>query len=747
MVRKLIVPLLLLLTIMLFPGCIYKAQQDLSSKLKLSFMTPIDVDSNGVIDIYEMGFSPTTFQAGETEVTVSRTLYIYPIDGVAEGRKDSVDNMTVLFLKSSIDRLSSKISAADADCKSKVNFDICKDEKTCATACISSTDCSESSGISGLLWDYKQIMDRRDEDIRALTLLVSALRDGDSLADVSSRLTKLKLELDEMANHPLIRELHFCSFSVDTSQWDPYIGVFYPSKNKGLVLTEVLANNINGAGLELNLQETIDSSIDGNVDTYYLFTDLRKVSSRPVVLQYPTLRMYEDGKAVFVYEAVGPLKREDTYYEGWNQLTVDLRIVTINLGWLNKIMDSFDKVLYTRLLNRTGDPKLALGISLALLWFLIVLFYEVSIYATRFFIILRMNKPIKYAYMHAFGYASPSWKWDLIIGILLAIIGYAVDVTLSTNVPLTNLNVDSLINFMSKDILGAVSIIILFASGFFISSVLVDRFKRLLAGSEYDELETMATPEKNEALWKELKHLIESGKEELKKAAEKEMDVGRELSKLLAIPMEDLREQIYNSPNQQEVMEDLKKYRERVEEILSAVRNKVQLAEKNRDEWIKYIDGKLTKSSQVPLDALVSIPIEWRLWAAKEYINTYPEKFVELNGVMLVKRTPTDEEKVDAFINHLKKALPESIGGIAVFKGEHLISSKLPSKKTTIIANLLAILNERRSTVGASKLLLMFDKRILYAEKMGSKDVFILTKKEDFEKLTSNIERLKKMLI
>ncbi len=741
-----ILALFMLSFLFLFAGCIYSGQENLANSLKTSTYMPVDVDGNGQMDLFTVGFSPVTFQAGQTSVTITRFLYIYPIDGTVDARKDTLTNDTIAFLKTLTSNLDDDITKADVDCRSKLNFDLCTSPQNCYNACSDPQTCKQE-GIGPIIWDYKQLMTARDEDMRALTLLASALKAGDSLKDYSDRLTRLVVEISAMENHPLIKEIRFCHFSMGTTPLMVYTGVYYPSEREALVGTSILGEHVGSAGVELNLKERIDDAIDSNVESYAFYNGIQELGAHPATLAYPSIRLSHDGKVYFVYTAKGSLSRTSTPFELWNNIDMGVKIVTVDLSWLNHALKDIEDMLYMPLLVQTSDPKLALGLSLAVLWFLFALAYGITVYVVRFVKILRMNKPVGYATKKAFGFASPSWRWDFVIGLLLFGAGYALDLFLSTNVPLPKLDSKSLTTFASKDIAGSIGIILIFASSFFLSSSILDRLKRLLAGSEYDEMEAQATPEKNELLWKELKRIVEEGQEEIKDYSQQEMDVGQALSKLMNIPLDRLRESIYNEPNQAKVMRELKRYKEMALDIIDSVKSKARLAKTNKEEWLAYIDKKLSKVDQLPLSALISIPIEWRLWAAKEYIKTYPEKFVELDGVMLVKRKLTPEQKAQRFVEYVEKEAEGSVKGAFVLKGGKILTEKLgmPVKKT-LLNNLLSIFADSMTTAGSFKSIVMFKSLLLYTEKLDGQLVLFLIERDDIEKVADIIDKYAKIL-
>jgi hypothetical protein len=587
-------------------------------------------------------------------------------------------------------------------------------------------------------------MRKRDEQLRALLLLAQTLREGDSVKEISSRLTQLNVIIKSMENHPLIKETGLCKFSYDLSNVSKYMGTFSPLQNNVIIVNSIIAQQTTGINTELSITETINGNIDKNVQNYKLPDEITRTGVSPTVLKFNDIRISKDQQFYIIYIA-NANANEIIPYDSWNNIKAEVKVIIFDISTISSSINSLN-ALYAPIYQLTGITKLSLGLSLFILIAVLILIIELSSYILRLISLLRSRKPLTYSLRRAFGFSSLTWKTDIIIGVILLILSYVVDSYVTIPLSLPALSIEQLSEAITKDPLIAIAVAGYAGSFIFLFFAFIDRFKRLLSGKEYDEAVEIPTAERNIKNWQVLKEKIEETKKLLEQAAEMEMDVGQQMSQLLSIPLDSLRNDIYSNPNQKEVKDRIIGHINNVEAIKASVMQKMELAKQKRAEWLTYIDQKLEKTDMLPLDALVTIPNEWRFWAAKEYIKEHPEKFSSIEGVMLVKKKLTEEEKAQKFLLRLLQGKEEKVKCLLIVKEKKILSAIIKEKRESLIKNLGLLINEEMSLFNAQSFFAEGDKLSMGIKTLSDKKLIVLAEKDVIDEILSNAEKLEKML-
>ncbi|RME14492.1 MAG: hypothetical protein D6797_08680, partial [Bdellovibrio sp.] len=341
-------------------GCLYRAEKDLSGNLRTSFIEPLDMDADGAPEAYYLLFSPARVEASNTKFSISRSLYIYPDEITIQARKDIVDAQTLSFLKAKLANLEQDITKADASCKAKVTFSICNDELSCEAACTSKLECSDKK-LGPLLLDYRKLLDKREELMKSTSFILASMKEGDSLAELSKSLSRLEVNIETMKNHPLIREVSFCDFNVDFGELSQYSGIVSPKTSRALVLTSFETQASGDSAIEVKLSETIDPAIDKNINSFELHSGIARISSKPTELSYQPIKLTGDMSTYLEYIALGKLSRATTPYEVWNQLNMDVKIVTVKLDFLDNFLSSLNSTVFLPIAKATTYTKLSFG--------------------------------------------------------------------------------------------------------------------------------------------------------------------------------------------------------------------------------------------------------------------------------------------------------------------------------------------------------------------------------------------------
>ncbi|MEM4296202.1 MAG: hypothetical protein QXP22_01280 [Candidatus Anstonellales archaeon] len=735
---------LFLLAFLLFlNGCIFRVEKNLQENMPLSSISSSDIDENGVPDIYNIYYTETKTNAGNSTLFINRKIYLYPDVIEVNPKSILIDENETAKLKNEIIAINENLIKEDVSCKSLFEPLLCNDEKSCENSCLSKACKEQKYGL--MLYDYSNLLRQRDEQLRALLLLSQALKPGDTSKDISSRITTLQFILKEMEEHPLIKDAKFCSFSYELGNLTKYVGTANVVRHKAFVITSITGSNIGTNTIEVSMRETIDPRIDSNIKDYVLSTAIRRAGTNPIRLDYSDIRFTNDAKIYILYYAIGALSRDIIQYEIWNDVKAEVRLVFIDISNIEGLVNNLNTI-YMPAFQATNMTKLSLGIIIWIFAFILIIILELAAYILRLISLIRQRKPIIYSLRRAFGFASLTWTTDMAIGSILLIASYVLDIYIMSPISMQKLSLNSLITLVTQDPLIIINTAGYAAGLLFLSLSFIDRIKRLLSGKEYDEAVEAPTQNKNLKLWQTLSDNIEKTKKALDKAAEMEMDVGQQMSQLLSIPIDAIKKEIYSNPNQKEVRDKIVGYINAVNSISASVSQKVELAKQKRREWLDYINEKIEKVDQLPLDALVAIPIEWRFWAAKEYIKEHPEKFSSIEGVMLVKRKLTEEQKADIYIEHLYKDKKDKVSAIIVLKDKNIIASYIKQEKKSLMKNLAALIKEEIDFIGTEALNAEGLSNSMVIKKVGDKTILIIAKKEVIEELSKNAEQAKNML-
>jgi hypothetical protein len=186
--REILIALVFMFLFLMFSGCIFRSEANLGSTMLLRGIEQQDIDQDGKTDIYIATFSDSKINAGNATIFLTRSIYAYPTQIVINPKTFIVDSAELNFIKESSIKINEDIVKADASCRAVFEPALCNDKQSCENSCLT-RDCKEK-GYGLLLLDYTDLMRKRDEQLRALLLLAQTLREGDSVKEISSRLTQ-----------------------------------------------------------------------------------------------------------------------------------------------------------------------------------------------------------------------------------------------------------------------------------------------------------------------------------------------------------------------------------------------------------------------------------------------------------------------------------------------------------------------------------------------------------------------------
>ncbi|GEM_PF-1169680 len=271
------------------------------------------------------------------------------------------------------------------------------------------------------------------------------------------------------------------------------------------------------------------------------------------------------------------------------------------------------------------------------------------------------------------------WRMYAITGAVLLMVSVAVSLFFVSPVEIGALDVTGILTKLSTNLVGALAAFVMVVAVYSLFIVGEDRLKGLALGQEYYSIKG-ATKEEDVKLLNELKRKLGELKERVEGLSRMGMNVDDEYATLVSIPVERFEQMIevgkVNMAKQlitfnTDMLLEMEKKLDQKEEVMS----------KNWPEWKEEIDRAVKLSEQVPLETLLSIPVQWRDWAARKYLSEHRGRALVLEDGMIKRRKIAVEEIVSRMMADFKKSgLVKA--GILLHKGKPVYNSFSKGNRT-----------------------------------------------------------------
>ncbi|MFA5412431.1 MAG: hypothetical protein WC350_03760 [Candidatus Micrarchaeia archaeon] len=255
-----------------------------------------------------------------------------------------------------------------------------------------------------------------------------------------------------------------------------------------------------------------------------------------------------------------------------------------------------------------------------------------------------------------------------------------------------------------SDVPGAISSILFILGAYTIYLVAEDRLKGLVLGEGYFQAKG-ATKEENVASLSKLKVLSDNLKTRIDTLSHTGMDVKDEYSVLIAVPADRL-EQFVEIGKQNTAKSLIDFHMGRLEEMDKRIEQKVTIMEENWPVWNSEIEKAVDQSGEVPVETLVSIPMQWREWAVSKFISEHRGRHLILEENRIKRRTVSVENMVNTALADLKR--------------EGLVEASIVIHDNKVVSNSFSRGN---ATVGAVLYLKLSGFAKAIARKFGEEDV------------------------
>ncbi|VVB98200.1 Uncharacterised protein [uncultured archaeon] len=280
--------------------------------------------------------------------------------------------------------------------------------------------------------------------------------------------------------------------------------------------------------------------------------------------------------------------------------------------------------------------------------------------------------------LRAFGGANPYWKEYAAACAIFLAIGYAMLLG-SAPVSEDTIALDRMADHLIQNPLGAGALLFIFLGLHIAYALLEDRFKGVIAGRRYYENILEVSPKANALRFNKMKEKIEELRAALAAAAG--IDVSEEKNVLISVPAERIEILLKKEGSERAVRELIDVYTEKLESALTRVGEKQKISADYWPEWSKEIAEKLGEQERVPFTAFITIPSDWRLWAANRFVSENAEEGLKVEGEELRRAEAAAAGKKTDDV--LKKLVSKdmAIGGAILRKdGIEAISSRLGNK-------------------------------------------------------------------
>ncbi|MEW5996699.1 MAG: hypothetical protein AB1657_03845 [Candidatus Micrarchaeota archaeon] len=415
-------------------------------------------------------------------------------------------------------------------------------------------------------------------------------------------------------------------------------------------------------------------------------------------------------RKVLTYDFTSPDRPEETLMSRWSNPQVNERNIKF-LGIFDAFV-SFPPVSLLlgvsggvfRLFYSSGlGYYTALGAAASFLlcvaflaFFLLALGYHalrayIDRKAVREYLIEQMGPPIT------------DWKTYVGMGAILILICFLLGALYIRPAEMGQLDLATIQVRLASDIPGSISALLFVFGAYTLYIAAEDRLKGLLLGEGYYRIKG-ATKEENIAAISRLKALTGSLKARVETLSRLGMDVKEEYAVLIAVPTERL-EQLMEMGKQNTAKSLIDFHMERMEAMDKALEQKVRIMEENWPVWNSEIEKAVETSEEVPIETLVSIPMQWREWAVSKFISEHRGKALVFEENRIKRKKVSMESLISTALGDIRR--------------EGLVQTSIIIHEGKVVANTFSRGN---ATAGAVLFLKLIDYAKAISRKFGEEE-------------------------
>ncbi len=365
-------------------------------------------------------------------------------------------------------------------------------------------------------------------------------------------------------------------------------------------------------------------------------------------------------RSVLTYDFTSPDAPQDTILSRWSNPQVDERNVKFftifSMFASNPLVSLFtgaSKSVFMLSYSLGLGYFTALGAAAAFIMYIVLL---LILLITGLYHALRAymdRKDIREYLIDKMGPPITDWRSYVGVGAALIIICFLLNAFYIRPTDVGQFDLATIQLKAISDVPGAISSILFILGAYTIYIVAEDRLKGILFGEGYFQAKG-ATKEENVASLSKLKVLSDNLKTRIDTLSRTGMDVKEEYSVLIAVPADRL-EQFVEIGKQNTAKSLIDFHMGRLEEMDKRIEQKVSIMEENWPVWNSEIEKAVDQGGEVPVETLVSIPMQWREWAVTKFISEHRARHLVLEDNRIKRRTVSVENMVNTTLADLKR--------------------------------------------------------------------------------------------
>jgi|GEM_PF-2236313 len=748
--------------LLLSSGCIAEKKVEMGQYEKIYSMSFEDVDDDGFADVRYYRFSPHTAEDKEVKLAVARIVIVSPKEAEAivydvnEISEQEAGEMQSLMLSFSAGKKESELQ-----CRQSIGIGTgsCTSAETCADVC-TSPSCRkykeyarEPLGYS--IYSFYEDTNELDKLVSEVENSIPALSTASKSqrALVLQKLDRIFVLAMRINANPLMDKNAFglclpIHYDIETLK---QVANKLGNSTRTITSYEYIVvlqvdSEAKGAYVETYVKDGLPNAVSSTMTKLNLFQGGNVYAHAPVRIMWPGIKSSTYPKYFLFYSAVSTLEPRQEIFERWGAPEVTLRVISLEA--IPFFMDALNITKSVFAQTVAYGYYIAFAVSMAV-WSIVCLI-ALQILKSLFAVIFAITdrRDIVREFVRSFGEANIYLGRFALGAVLLLAIGYALQTYVAKPVAEQELVFSSMLEHMGKDLVGFLAFISFFLGINLVYLIIEDRVKGAVGGKEYYKSITELSPQANALKLKDLKKLMEELRHEINVYNEKRIDTSKEYDLLLSVPLERLEKMIAENEDQRAVRDIIKAYTEKIEDAKATLKEKEEISRESWAKWEAYIFSLLEESDAVALDAMISIPQAWRVWAANKFIEEHPEEGVVLEGEVLQRSAKGPEGTAQNLITAMvRKGV--ATGGVVLKDGKMLGGYFGKGKANVLKILILKALSEMESLTKG-----MFGEEIEKVEVDGKKEKAFVIKEGNatafvicpHEKIDEAKEMLKKKL-
>nr|AIF06777.1 hypothetical protein [uncultured marine group II/III euryarchaeote KM3_195_B08] len=627
---------LLFALFLLFSGCISESDYVKQKSETLLSSSTYDGNNDGVIDIYHYKYAKKQYR----DYKIQREIYIYPKVRLTSLTPNNLDISGVADATAAFGSFSSKLKTQLDSCAKKTGISNVK----CANIDNCASKCEEaSSKCKNLAEKYPEFIGYSilslDQAITERVSLTNSINNDlfsyqslpiSGKQSLFEGLDSLYYVSTSILNGPLYShsEVDVCTNSMS------YISLFELQSILGPRNLEVTGYNYltiltlskdesDGEYADLFVKDEIPIDFDsGSIHT------VQKAVIDGKYVEWTPLRSDDEDEILFYTFESDELGATNE----WE--TPKYKVRTLDTTFLQPTFVVFDLIL------PLTNYHLAVSFSMIIPLLLLILIFNFVMFVYNV-LAAKIGKKTFYRGMKNYvGIPNLGWKRDLAFGLVAFAIGIGASF-FSTSVPDQTLQLFSLVNYVFEDPGALISIFCTVVGSLFTFTAILAFVKSEALQASYRGIlvkeKTAALDEVSEL--KEKLLLLKSMINDYKKEG---FDISEAYNAYVSVPMDKLEK--VNSKNINKHASFIDKSLNKIENVISLLKNRRESAEKNWSDWSSSISQEFEKEDELHLSSLTFIPVSLRTWAANKFITEHPGEGVFFEGEVLRKKemVPTD---------------------------------------------------------------------------------------------------------